>query len=160
MLLVATHTKTCQRTGEYILQVKRGCSCSSVREGMIEAQTFPFFTIQTQTRVVENVPTILDKLLIWVSGEKSLIVKNVDSWSDQGSSERQHSCLWITDLEKKHRDKLSPEKHLWDFHPATVKGAKMSSKSKDDFGRKKKNKKKNRRAQFSSASSRLKGSWD
>lgn len=72
MLLVATHTKTCQQTGKYILLVKRGWSLSSVREGMIEAQTFPF-KLQTQTlpHVAENVPIILDKLVNWVSEEKS-----------------------------------------------------------------------------------------
>lgn len=65
MLLVATHTKTCQLTGEYILLVKRGWSLSSVREGMTEAQTFPF-RIQTQTlkHVAEKVPRILDELAI------------------------------------------------------------------------------------------------
>lgn len=47
-------------------------------------------------------------------------------WSDHGWAELQYSCLWITDLTNKHRDKLS-QKHLWDFHPVRVKGAKMSS---------------------------------
>lgn len=94
-----------------------------------ERQTFPF-RIQTQTHVAENVPRILDKLLIW---EVVLIVKcGFMKWL--GWSELQNSCLWIN-------FKLS-QKHLWE-------------RSEDELTVKRwfwKKKKKKRRAQFSTVS--------
>lgn len=65
MLLVATHTKTCQQTGEYTLLVKRGWSLSSVREERTEAQTFPF---QIHTQTLKMFP---ESWMSWSSEEKS-----------------------------------------------------------------------------------------
>lgn len=104
MLLVATHTKTCRQTGEYILLVKRGWSLSSVREGMTRRR---LFLLGARHRLDHMALKTLPESCGGRSSEERPELSNVGSWS-----EPQCSCLRIADLTNKHREKLSQKASL------------------------------------------------
>lgn len=106
MLLVATHTKTCQRTGEYILLVKRGC-----RQWEKEWLKHRLFPLRFRFNHM-SLEMFLDKLIHLGFWGEVLIVKmwiyEVIRGGQSYSIPICGSLIW----QNKHIDKLSPEASL------------------------------------------------